>query len=135
MCSGFSLVNGLRLSWSETAEALCTSWDTVYSSVQWVVAYSKGHQYMTLVYQIDDARRRLFSVGKDRCEDTLRGIFDQLGVEVCSGIEVVCSDMWKAYLNVIPEKKSDVLNILDRFHIVNKLNEAVDNVCREVVKR
>ena len=140
-----------RLSWLETAEAFQTSWDTVYRSVKWVVeyglkhrnlagieaigvdevAYGKGHNYMTLVYQIDNGMKRLLFIGKDRCEATLRDIFQHLGPERCGAIKVVCSDMWKPYLNVIREKLPNALNILDRFHIVKKLNEKVDKVRRE----
>lgn len=41
--------------------------------------------------------------------------------------------MWKPYLKVIRKKAINALNILDRFHIVKKLNEAVDKVRREEV--
>lgn len=143
-----------RLSWSETADAFQTSWDTVYRSVQWVVefglkhrnldnihalgvdeiAYSKGHHYMTLVYQIDHGMKRLLFIGKDRCEATLRDIFQEFGKERCERVRVVCSDMWKPYLKVIRVQLPNALNILDRFHIVKKLNEAVDQVRREETK-
>ena len=43
-------------------------------------------------------------------------------------IEFVCSDMWKPYLGVIREKCSQALNILDRFHIVAKVNKALDDI-------
>lgn len=142
------------LSWSQTAVAFQTSWDTVYRSVQWVVdyglenrnldnitalgvdevAYRIGHHYMTLVYQIDHGVKRLLFIGKDRCEATLRDIFHDLGKERCAGVKVVCSDMWKPYLKVIRELLPNALNILDRFHIVKKLNEAVDQVRREETK-
>ena len=144
-----------RLSWSETADAFQTSWDTVYRSVKWVVeyglkhrnldgieaigvdevAYSKGHNYMTLVYQIDNGMKRLLFIGKDRCEATLLNIFEDLGREKCEAIKVVCSDMWKPYLNVIAEKLPNALNILDRFHIVKELNEKVDKVRREETRK
>lgn len=143
-----------RLSWSETADAFQTSWDTVYRSVKWVVdfgmrerdlenvtaigvdevAYSKGHNYMTLVYQIDNGMKRLLYIGKDRTESTLTEIFEEFGSRRCAAIKVVCSDMWKPYLNVVRDQLPNALNILDRFHIVKKLNEAVDNVRREETK-
>ena len=40
----------------------------------------------------------------------------------------VCSDMWEPYLKVIREKCSEALHILDRFHIVAKMNKALDEV-------
>ncbi len=43
--------------------------------------------------------------------------------------------MWKPYLKVIKKKMPQALNILDRFHIVKKLNEAVDSVRKEESKQ
>ena len=40
----------------------------------------------------------------------------------------VCSDMWEPYLKVIREKCSEALHILDRFHVVAKMNKALDEV-------
>ena len=144
-----------RLSWKETAQCFQTSWDKVYRSVQWVVdyglkhreikgitalgvdevAYRKGHQYMTLVYQIDSGCKRLLGVIKDRKEDSLRNFFIDFGPDNCRQVQVICSDMWKPYLNVVAEMLPKALNILDRFHIVKKLNEAVDQVRRDETKR
>ena len=36
--------------------------------------------------------------------------------------------MWKTYLGVIRKKCSEALNILDRFHIVAKVNLALDDI-------
>jgi transposase len=36
--------------------------------------------------------------------------------------------MWKPYLRVIREKCSQALHTLDRFHIVAKMNDALDDV-------
>lgn len=143
-----------RLSWKEVAEAFKTSWDHVYQSVKYVVAfgltnrdldsieaigvdevqYGKGHQYITLVYQLDNNNKRLLYVGKNRKAKTLLRFFYQLGKERCSNIKFVCSDMWKAYIKVIKKKIPHALHILDRFHIVAMLNKAVDEVRRSEVK-
>jgi hypothetical protein len=40
-------------------------------------------------------------------------------------IEFVCSDMWKPYLRVIRERCTNAVNILDRLHIVAKMNDAL----------
>jgi len=144
-----------RLSWKETAQCFQTSWDTVCRSVQWVVdyglkhrdlegvtalgvdevAYSKGHTYMTLVYQIDKGAKRLLGVIKDRKIDSLKGFFEEFGEQRCSKIKVVCSDMWKPYLKVIAEMLPKALNVLDRFHIAKKLSEAVDQVRKDEAAR
>ena len=43
-------------------------------------------------------------------------------------IVFVCSDMCEPYLKVIREKCSEALHILDRFHIVAKMNKALDEI-------
>jgi transposase len=137
-----------RLSWKETAEAFRTSWDKVFDAVEHVVShglehrvfgqidaigvdeiqYAKGHKYLTLVYQIDLGVTRLLWVGKERTIESFQGFFAVIGDEVASKIAFVCSDMWEPYLKVIREKCSEALHILDRFHIVAKMNKALDEI-------
>ena len=45
-------------------------------------------------------------------------------------LQYVCSDMWKPYLKVLAEQASQALHVLDRFHIAQHLNQAVDEVRR-----
>lgn len=144
-----------KLSWSDVARSFGSSWDTVFRSVKMVVEYglehrnlngvtaigvdeiqyAKGHQYLTLVYQIDAGARRLLFVGKNRTCKTLLRFFHEFGHERTASLKFVCSDMWRPYLKVIRKKAPLALNILDRFHIVKKINEAVNKVRVEEVKR
>ncbi len=137
-----------RLSWKETAEAFRTSWDKVFDAVEHVVTfglehrvlgqidaigvdeiqYARGHKYLTLVYQIDLDVTRLLWVGRERTIESFRGFFTVIGDELASKIVFVCSDMWEPYLRVIREKCSEALHILDRFHIVAKMNKALDEI-------
>ena len=50
------------------------------------VSYSKGHQYMTLIYQIDKAGKRLLGVVKKRKIESLSSFFEQMGEDWCSKI-------------------------------------------------
>src|SRR6202035_3617016 len=54
--------------------------------------------------------------------------FTVIGEQLASQIEFVCSDMWQPYLDVIRQKCSQALHILDRFHVVAKMNKALDEV-------
>jgi len=74
---------------------------------------------------------RLLWVGKERTVATFEGFFTMLGNDLCAGIEFICSDMWRPYIRVIRERCSKALHILDRFHIVAKMNEALDDVRAE----
>ena len=75
---------------------------------------------MTLVYQIDSGRKRLLGVIRDRNTRSLASFFESFGAERCAGIKVVCSDMWKPYLNVIAAMLPAALNVLDQFHIARQ---------------
>jgi transposase len=137
-----------QLSWKETAAAFRTSWEKVFDAVEYVVTfglehralgqidaigvdeiqYAKGHKYLTLVYQIDPGITRLLWVGRERTIESFQGFFSVIGQEVASKIAFICSDMWEPYLKVIREQCSEALHILDRFHIVAKMNKALDEV-------
>lgn len=142
-----------RLSWRETARTFQTSWESVYHSVEWFVEWGLAHrvlegirsigideihwgqgkradQFLTVIYQIDGHCRRLLWVGRRRTKATLRRGLKELGPQVLSGLRYVCSDMWQPYLSVIARKAGHALHILDRFHIVQHLNKAVDQVRR-----
>jgi transposase len=142
-----------RLSWRETARTFQTSWEAVYQAVEWFVGWGLAHRelagvraigvdeiywgqgkrassFLTVIYQIDSHCRRLLWVGRRRTQATLRRGLKELGPQVLSGLRYVCSDMWQPYLAVIAQHAGHALHILDRFHIVQHLNQAVDEVRR-----
>ena len=139
-----------RLSWSETAQTFQATWDDVFRAVRWVVEYGlqhrslagikaigvdeiqyrKGHKYLTLVYQIDAGCRRLLWITETRTVKAFEGFFTWFGKRRSKALQVVCSDMWKPYLNVIRRHAGQALNVLDKFHIVAHLNKAVDETRR-----
>ena len=136
-----------HLSWKETANKFQTSWHKVFESVRWVVdwglkqrslegitaigvdeiQWKKGHKYLTLVYQINQGCVRLLWIGLERTEVSFTEFFNMLQ-ERSKEIKFVCSDMWKPYLKVIKERIGQAVHILDRFHIVARLNKALDEV-------
>ena len=140
-----------RMSWSEVATAFGTSWDHVFNSVKMAVKWGRermelegitaigvdemqwgrGHNYVTVVYQINAGCRRLLWVGEHRTAKTFLRFFRWLGKERSQRVQFVCSDMWQAYLKVIAKKIKGAIHILDRFHIMAKLNKAIDKVRRE----
>jgi transposase len=143
------------LSWKQVATAFHTSWSTVYRAVQAAVAWGlgnrslagikaigvdevqwqKGHHYLTLVYQIDSGCRRLLYIGAERTAQSLLGFFELLGKKRAKALRFVCSDMWKPYLKVIAKKAAQAVHVLDRFHIMVKLNKAIDEVRRGEVRQ
>jgi transposase len=148
---GFLARWGRRLSWRETAQVFHTSWEAVYRSVESVVEWGLKHRqldgitsigvddlhwghgmksanFLTVIYQIDAGCRRLLWIGKRRTQKTLREGLKALGPAVVQGLRFVCSDMWKPYLNVLAAEVGQALHVLDRFHIAQHMNQAVDKV-------
>ena len=142
-----------RLSWNEVATVFETSWGCVYRAVKMVVDYGlahrslegitqigvdeiavfKGHKYLTMVYQLNAGVRRLLWCGYERRAKTFLRFFRMFGKERSSKLQFVCSDMWPAYLKIIAKKAPQALNILDRFHIMKKFGEAIDQIRRAEV--
>jgi transposase len=144
-----------KLSWKETALSFRTTWDQVCHAVEYVVEWGlerrdissisaigvdevqhgKGHNYLTLVYQIEADCVRLLWVGKERTKESFEKFFEVIGEDVAANIEFVCSDMWKPYLDLIAKHCKQALNILDRFHVVAKLNVALDEIRASEARR
>jgi transposase len=144
-----------HLSWKEVACIFHTTWRNVFESVKhavfWGVVHQElgqigaigvdeiqwqqGHHYLTLVYQIEDGMKRLLWVAQERTEQSLRRFFQCLSEAERQSIRFVCSDMWQPYLNVIAEQLQHAVHVLDRFHIMKKMNEAIDEVRRSEARR
>ena len=99
------------------------------------VWWQQGYQFLTVVYQLDAGARRLLWVGHDRKAKTLLGFFRWLGTERTAKLSFVCSDMWKPYLKVIAKKAGHALHVLDRFHVVARMNKAIDEVRAQEARR
>lgn len=147
------------LSMQEVARQFKSTWHHVFASVEMAVLWGRDHMdladitaigvdeihwstklgFMTLVYQIDNHCKRLLWCGEKRTEKTITEFFDWFGEERSLNLKFVCSDMWKPYLKLIAQRAKNALNILDRFHIAQKLGKAIDEVraaeTKELVKK
>jgi transposase len=143
-----------RMSWKEVSEAFHVSWDKVYQAVKQAVSWGlaqrdlsgitsigidevqwqRGHHYQTVVYQLDEGRKRLLWIGADRKAKTLLRFFRFLGRERTAALEFICSDMWGAYLKVIAKKAGHAVHVLDRFHIMQRMGQAINEVRAAEVK-
>lgn len=143
------------LSWTETARRFRTSWATVFAAVRLAVewgkahrnldgitaigvdelSWKKGHKYLTLVYQLDQGRRRLLWIGRDRTAQTFCTFFDWLGAEHAAKLQFVVSDMWKAFVGTVARRASQAVHVLDRFHVAKLCNDAIDQVRRAEARK
>jgi transposase len=143
-----------QLSWKEVARSFRTSWDTVFvavkHAVQWglenrnlkgiraigidEVLWHRGHKYLTVVYQIDEGCRRLLWVGKDRTDACINSFFRWFGLRT-RWLQFVCSDQHKPYIKAIARYAKHAVHVLDRYHVVARVNMAIDKVRAEEAKR
>jgi transposase len=98
-------------------------------------ACARGHDYITLVHDLEQSRLIYATAGKDGatmqrfCQD-LQTHQGQPG-----HIEVVCMDMSKAFIQGAARYLPDAAIAFDRFHVIQMANKAVDAVRREEASR
>jgi len=135
------------LSIQEVARQFKSSWHHVFTAVSMAVTWGRQRMdlnninaigvdeihwgkngFMTLVYQIDNHCKRLLWCSEKRTSKSINSFFDWFGEKRSASLKFICSDMWKPYLTAIKKRANGALNILDRFHVSQKMNKAIDDV-------
>lgn len=94
------------------------------------ISYCKGRKFTTIVYDLD--RSCVLWVGKGKGRETIDKFFnDQLSDGQRKRIKWASCDMSRAYTEAIKYHCPNATLVIDRFHIVKALNEAVDEVRKE----
>lgn len=137
------------LPWDRVAKLFGIHWNTVATAVRQAVSYGlahrdlgdvlyigidelsrrKGHVYVTNVYDLKN--KRLIWSGEGRSTETLDEFFREHGEALKGRIQGVCCDMWQPYIDRIKEHFPEATLVFDRFHVVQNLLKAVDQVRRE----
>ncbi len=88
----------------------------------------KGHVYMTSFGDLE--RSRVVFLGEGRKRGVIKDFTQDLearGIDP-GQIEVICCDMWDPYLSGIGEWLNQSRVVFDRFHVMNQMNEAIEEV-------
>ncbi len=94
------------------------------------ISYCKRHKYATVVYDLD--RSCVVWVGPGKGRETIDKFFDeQLSDYQKWQITWASCDMSQTYIGAIEEHCPNATLVLDRFHIVKALNNAVDQIRKE----
>jgi transposase len=98
-------------------------------------AARRGHDYITLFVDIDQARVLFATEGKDA--DTVAAFADDLAAHGGdpAAIEEVCIDMSPAFVKGVTENLPNAAITFDKFHAVKIVNDAVDQVRRAEQKQ
>ena len=92
-------------------------------------SFGKGHNYISVMTDIDASRVLEVSEGRD--ETAADALWEVLSEEQRSNVEAVAIDMWQAFENSIIKLVPQADIVHDRFHISKYLNEAIDKVRRQ----
>jgi len=96
------------------------------------ISYGRPRKFVTVV--VDHERGRIIWAGEGKSEATLAAFFDELGLERSTGIEVVSMDMSASFAKAVRNKAPQAEIVYDRFHVIQLLNQALDEVRRAEIR-
>jgi transposase len=127
----------LRISWSAAAQVMDRAvarglLRKQHKPIKYVgvdeKAFQRGHHYLTVVSDLEAGSVEYLA--EHRTSESLAGYYQQLPQEIRQGIEAVAMDMHQPYVQAtfkhLAEGESKI--VFDRFHIMKKANEALDQV-------
>ncbi len=97
------------------------------------VAWQKWHKYVTNVVDID--KRKVIWNHNGRGKTTLDKFYQKVGKKGCRKIKAVASDGARGFLASTKEHLKHALLVLDHFHVKKYLNDAVDAVRKEELRK
>lgn len=95
------------------------------------VARAKGHDYLTLVYDLTPGENcgTLLWVKEGRDAAVLSEFLDALSAECANGIEAVAIDMGRAYIAAVTTSLPNAAIVFDRFHVMQLFSKVIRD-CR-----
>ncbi len=93
-------------------------------------SFKKGHSYVTVVTDAD--RRKVIWVASGNSKSSLDEFFQILGPERCSKIKIVAKDLHIPYKASCDEYIPQALQVADHFHVIQSLNQAIDDCRKEL---
>lgn len=93
-------------------------------------SFKKGHSYVTIITDVERAEVIYVSIG--RSKKSLDEFFEWIGKERCQAIETIAMDLHADYHASAREFIPNAQHVPDKFHIMQRLNQAVDEAFREL---
>lgn len=97
------------------------------------ISLHRGHGKFVLVVSAPELGLVL-DVLPDRNQETLLKWLEERGIEWCAAVQYACSDMWDAYQQAAEQKLPHARRVVDRFHVMKNLNDALTKVRRAIQK-
>ena len=97
------------------------------------VSWLKYHRYLTIV--IDTDIKKVIWNAQGRKKEILNRYYEGIGSENCEKIESVAMDGARTYISSTMEYAHKALIVYDKFHVIQKLNGAVDATRRYELRK
>jgi len=94
------------------------------------ISIRKGHRYRIVVSDLE-RRRAIWFGGKGRTEEDLDLFWQEIGAKKAEKVRMVVMDMWEAFENSTIKNAPQAAILYDKFHVIQKLQEALDKVRRD----
>jgi transposase len=97
------------------------------------ISFKKGRKYITIIYDLSDGKAKPIDYSEGNNRDSLEAFFRKLTEQQKSSIKTVNTDMAKAYIAAIQRQlpKADI--IIDKYHLENLLNQAIDSLRKTII--
>lgn len=89
-------------------------------------SFMSGQSYVTVLYDLENSC--VIDVAKDRKEESLNELLTKLSPEEKQKVNAVAVDMWEPFRKAINKLLPNANIVLDKFHILKHLSEAVNKV-------
>lgn len=97
------------------------------------VSYKKYHRYLTNVVDVDE--KAVIWNDRGRKTEVLNRYYDDIGKEACERIDSVALDGAKTYISSTNKYAVNATIVYDKFHIMQKLNWAVDMARKQELRK
>jgi len=108
------------------------------SPVRWLgideLSLRKGQSSYACVV-VDLERACVIDVLPQRTADYLINYFQSKGEAFLRGVEIFSMDMWKGFVKVAQKLMPQALIVVDRFHLIGQLHQALDSYRRSLRRR
>lgn len=101
------------------------------------IALKKGHRnYVAIVTaRLVEGRVVILAVLPDRQKDTVVEFLRSIPERLKQTIHTVCCDMYEGFIEAVREELSQVLIVIDRFHVARAYRDGLDNLRKQELKR
>ena len=109
--------------------------DEVYARgpVQLKDGENRDDLFFTVI--VDSKTHKVIWVSKSRRKEALDDFFKLIGEDACKEIQVVATDQHESYSASVREYASQAVVVWDKFHLVQKFNEALNEDRKEELKK